>query len=522
MERILSLEERGALAAESPLEESEGLGLASEVPSDRSLVHSVAWVAAGDWLGQLLSWASFVVVVRLIPPADFGIATIAGLLFPYMALITAFGIPRAVVVIRDLTEDQLAQLNAISFVISVFWLAVALAIARPFASFFSTPRVAPVMMVAATTIVLVGIQGVPAAVLAKEFRFRLLTVLGVISGSIGSVTVLILAVCGFGYWSLVLGNVVAAVCRTAMILRARPCRLAWPRLEEIRKPLRFGSRIMVSMIASNSYSNLDNFVAGKTLGHIALGLYGTAWEFANMPVEKIATLITTVLPSYLSLVQTEPALLRRYLRTLTETVSLATFPATVGLGLVAHELVPLAFGPRWSGMIGALQVLAFYAGFRSIAALLPRFLVAVGEVTFAMWNDVAGFILLPVAFYLGSRYGITGIAWGWIFGFPLIALPLFAKTLSVLDFKVGDYLRVLRPALEGTSGMMLAVEVSRLVFPAQWPLILRLILEVATGVLSYVGLLRWRHRDRLEAMRKIATDLWMRVFRGSTASVLAS
>jgi O-antigen/teichoic acid export membrane protein len=488
-------------AAPPPTADSFGL------VRDRSLAHSVVWNAAGDWLSQLLSWAAFLIVVRVVPPADFGIAAMAVLLLPYMNLVIAFGIPRAVVTLRDLSEHQLAQLNSVSLAISLGFLLVALAIARPFAAFFHSPRLAPVLMVVSTSLLLVGIQGVPAAIMAKQLRFRLLTMLGAGSAVVAATATLVLALSHFGYWALVLGNLAGAVCRTILILRFQPCRLAWPHRNDVREPLHFGARIMISMIASNSYSNLDNFVAGRTLGDTALGLYGAAWEFANLPVEKITTLVTTVLPSYLSTVQDQPAMLRRYLRSMTETIALATFPASVGLGLVAPDLVPLVFGERWRGMVGPLQVLSFYAGFRSVFALLPKFLVAVGEVNYAVWNDVAALILLPTAFYVGSRHGITGIAWGWIVAYPLVALPLCRKTLRVLDLSVREYVGVLWPALEATIAMVFTVILVRLALPPSLHIAGRLILEVAIGAVTYVGTIAVRHNDRLRAVMEMARRL---------------
>src|SRR5262249_41158572 len=46
---------------------------------DRSLATSLAWRATADWSSQILSWASLVIVARLLSPADFGIGSMAGL-----------------------------------------------------------------------------------------------------------------------------------------------------------------------------------------------------------------------------------------------------------------------------------------------------------------------------------------------------------------------------------------------------------------------------------------------------------
>lgn len=514
---------RRTVAPESPTETQGAVLQPKLIPleptRDQSLAHSVAWNAIGDWGSQLLSWAAFLVVVRLVPPADFGIAAMAVLLLPYMNLVTAFGIPRAVVTMRDMTEDQLAQLNSVSLVISFACFALAVAVARPFAAFFHIPKLAPVVMIVSSSLVLVGVQGVPAAILAKQLRFRLLTLLGAASSVVSSAVTLILALTGFGYWALIFGNLAGALCRSLLILRAQPCRLALPRLDSIREPLRFGARVMVSMIASSSYSNLDNFVAGRTLGDAALGLYGAAWGLANLPVEKITTLVTTVLPSYLSTVQDQPAVLRSYLQKMTETIALATFPASIGLGLVAHDLVPIVFGNRWKGMAGPLAVLSFYAGFRSITALLPKFLVAVGDVSFVMWNDLAALILLPCAFYVGSRHGITGIAWGWVVAFPLVALVLYRRTFRILGLTFREYFSVLWPALEGTTAMVVLILLSRPRLTAGWPGGRRVVFEILLGACAYVATMALRHRDRMRMLMQLGTRLLRRNGTAETADL---
>jgi O-antigen/teichoic acid export membrane protein len=179
---------------------------------------------------------------------------------------------------------------------------------------------------------------------------------------------------------------------------------------------------------------------------------------------------------------------------------LLTFPATVGLALVASELVPLFFGAKWVGMIPPLQVLSFYAAVRSIVALLPKVLTAVGEVRYVMWNDLAALVVLPVAFYIGSYRGTAGIAWGWVIAYPVIVLPLYRKTLHTIAMRGSDYLRALQPALEATLVMIMAVElVKRYATAGRSPLV-QFVLELLIGALAYTSTLRIRHAERLSAM----------------------
>ena len=161
-----------------------------------------------------------------------------------------------------------------------------------------------------------------------------------------------------------------------------------------------------------------------------------------------------------------------------------------------------------------MQVLAFYAGFRSVTCLLPKFLVAVGDVTFTMWNDLAGLVLLPIAFYLGSRHGIAGIAWGWVAAFPFIAVPLYRRTFRLLNLRVSEYMTMVRPALEGTLVMVLAVLFVKRTLGATLHAVPLLICEVAVGATIYMGVLALRHQERLQTL----LDLGKRVLSRGTAS----
>lgn len=481
-----------------------------ENPSDRSLARSVAWNAASDWGTQFFTWLAFLVVMRLLTPADFGIAALAGILMPYLGQLTGLGLPRAVVVLRDLTEDQLAQMNTLSILSGSALFVLGIVIAKPFAAFFRIPALAPVFIVACSGLITSALCGVPAATLAKQMRFRFLSLLGAATALMAAVATLGMAFLGFRYWALLLGNMLAGLVRAAVILRVRPCRLAWPRLNSIRKPLTFGWQISISVLAMNSYQRLDNFVAGRALGAAALGFYGNAWELANVPIEKVASLVTTVLPSYLSAIQDQPAAIRRYLNGLTEMIALATFPATVGLGLVAQEFVPLVFGKKWDGMIGPLQVLSFYAAFRSIVALLPKILTAVGNVRYVMWNDLAALLILPVGFYIGSHRGTVGIAWAWVVIYPFIIFPLYRKTFQAIEMKTGVYFRALRPAINGTIAMVVVVVGVRHILAPTQALFFRLAVEVAAGAVAYIGAVWLLHKDRILTLFRTAKDAWLR------------
>jgi teichuronic acid exporter len=474
---------------------------------DRSLAHSIAWRAAANWAGQILSWASFLLVVRLLSPADFGIAAMSLVFVPYLRYLGEVGIPTTVITFRDMTDDQLSQLNTVGMVLSWSCFGIAVALAYPLAVFFHTPKLVPVTIVACLVLIPQGLRAVSDGLLKRDMRFGLLSWIELIRSVAAAGSTLILAYFGYGYWALILGNLIATIVRTTLVIAARPHGFARPRLESIGKELRFGWHVLVSFLALSSYERLDNVTAGRVLGQSALGFYAMAWNLANSPLEKVTSLITTTIPTYFGAVQNDAAAMRRYLRTLTETLALVTFPATIGLALVARELIPFAIGNRWQGAIVPLEVLSVYAAFRSIVALLPKVLNAVGDARFVMWNDLRALFILPIAFYIGSHWGIGGIAFGWVLAYPLVAVPLYWKTFTTIGMTAREYVRGLRAALDATVVMSAAVLLLKWKAPLGHSSLLRLVVEIAAGAAAYIASLFLLHRARVMTLIQMVKSL---------------
>lgn len=469
-----------------------------------SLATSLAWRALANWSSQLVSWGALLVIVRLLTPADFGLVGMSVVLYWYLKFLGGFGITPTVIRHRDFSDETLAQLNTMGVVFGTGSFLLACLFAWPAALFFKTPQMAPVAIVTCIALIPLGLRGVPEGLMNTDMSFNSLSLLDALRDIVSAVVTILLAWLGFHYWALVLGNLLSEIARCAVILSLRPIRFAWPRMALVREPLAFGGRLLISGFAWSTYNTLDNVTAGRVLGQSALGLYGMAWTLANTPLEKVVSLVTTLIPAYLSRVQTDLAALRNYVRSITEAIALGTFPLTIGMALVARQAIPLVMGPKWDGMVAPLQVLCVYGSVRSIVALLPKVLTAVGKARYVMRVEVMGLFLMPLAFWIGSHWGISGIAYGWVFAYPVIAIAEYWKTLNTIEMEVRDYLRALRPALDGCAAMVVAVVVLKWSVPSTHSPWLLLVLEIGCGAAVYTATVLLLHRGRAMHFLSIA------------------
>ena len=473
---------------------------------DRSMVRAVAWNAAAKWVTQALSWASTIIVARLLTPSDYGLVGMAGVYLSLAALIGQAGIGDAILALRDLTRRQIAELNTVALLIGAALVGVSYGVAGPLATFFSSPQLRLVVIVAGSTYIINSLQVVPSALLQKELRFKLLSILESVRTLIQVLVTIGLALLGFGYWSLVYGTVVGSVATTLLMLFARPHPFAWPTFRALGRELRFSGHLMISGAAWYLYTEADFLVAGRVLGAAPLGDYTVAWNISSAPIEKIGNLITRVTPAFFAAVKHDLPELRRYVLRLTEILSYVTVPASIGIALLADLIVPVVLGPKWMGVIGPLRLLGIFVAYRSLNTIITKVLTVVGDTSFVMWTTFAAAVIMPVSFFVGSRWGTNGIAAAWVVMYPVITIPVYWRMFRRIGMTAGEYFSSVLPAVHASLLMAAVVLFSRWTSSAlSSPL--RLVLLVIVGVLTYGAALLLFYRQRVtrivEAVREL-------------------
>jgi PST family polysaccharide transporter len=470
------------------------------------MVRAIAWNAAAKWITQILSWAATIVVARLLTPSDYGLVGMAGIYLGLAGLIGQAGIGDAILALRDLTRRQIAELNTVALLAGVALVGVSYAMASPLAIFFSAPHLRLVVIISASTYIINALQVVPSALLQKELRFKLLSILESVRTLVQVLVTIGLALLGFSYWSLVWGTVVGTAATTALMLFARPYSFAWPTFRGLRRELRFSGHLMASSIGWYIYSNADFLVAGRLLGASLLGDYTVAWTISSAPIEKVGNLITRVTPAFFAAVQHDMVELRRYVLRLTEVLSYVTVPASIGIALLADLIVPVVLGPKWIGVIGPLRLLGIFVAYRSLNTIPGRVLTAIGDTGFVMWTTLAAAVIMPASFFVGSRWGTNGIAAAWVVMYPVITIPVYWRMFRRIGMTASEYISSVLPAVNASLLMTVAVLFSRWTTSALSSPV-RLSILVVVGVLTYGATLLAFYRQRVKRLLRAVREL---------------
>lgn len=470
---------------------------------NKSISTGLVWTGGVRVFAQVVSWAMTIVVMRLLSPADYGVFGLAMLFIQIGSMAAEFGLGSTLVYLRELDRRHIEQLHGFSILLGVVAIFVSFIIARPFGAFFHVPALGSVIVVLATTFLIDSFRTVPAALLARDMRFKELAWLDLLRAVLVPSATMVLAAAGFGYWALVIGNVASAVVSTTTVLVWQPQRPSWPHPRELKPALSFGADVIVARLAWWGYSNADFAIAGRILGAEPLGIYNCAWTVACAPMEKIVSIFARVMPPLFSQVQRDRFLAKRYLLAITETIAVFTIPACLGLALVARDFVAVVLGDKWASATTPLRLLCVYAAVQSVATLLPHILNAAGKTRLAMSFNLLMLCALPWAFVVaGMRWSVVGIAGVWAFIYPVLLTPVWWFTLRAVHATPREYFRSLWPALSASALMGVAV-VAVPFLTGGWPAPLRLTGTVIVGGAVYGATVLVLHGDRVRSWRSL-------------------
>lgn len=461
------------------------------MPHAKEFNHALRWLAFGRLAAQVVSWAVTILVIRLLTPADYGLAAMASTVISLISLIAEFGFGTAIIQAREISREQSASVFGAAIIFGALS-SLAVAILAPLAAaFYGESRLEAITQVAAATFFVSALATLPDAQLRRKLRFKALSFADFLSTLIGSLTTYAMALNGQGVWALIGGPLIASAARVAILYAILSDRV-WPsfRLRKALQFIHFGGQVTVARIAGYAVTQSDFLIAGRLLGKDGLGHYSVALDLALIPLSKIMNIVNqAALPALAKMSRDGGIDQKATLLTALRLVGYAIFPGLWGIAVIAPWLVPALLGEKWTDAILPLQLICAVLPLRMVSALVSTATVSFGRADIELRDKLTTTLIFPVAFFVGAHFGVIGLAAAWCFALPItLAINLF-RTKRIFGFAHSDIAAALaRPAM--FSGLM-AIVVSGtghllLAQYSHWVLVALLILE---GALVYAAVL---------------------------------
>jgi len=451
----------------------------------KAVFQGIAWRSSVDIGQQVLLIAFTAVLARILTKADFGLVAMALLFIRLAQTLTQIGFGTAIIQSQEVSERQISAVFVIQVAINLLASVLAFLGAPLAARFFHQDALVPIIRVLGWSL-FINSLAFPQIILRKRLRFAGYSFVELATNLAGQVLGVIMALQGFGVWSL--------VWRT-MSTQAIFCIAVWPlarwfpvrpSFKGMRKIFRFGMNMLGSSLSYYFSQNLAAIITGKFLGVEILGAFNIAYNLAIVPAQKVQGVLTTVLHPAFSKIQSDIRDFREKLYASLFGLGILFVPFMMGLSAVGINFVPLVYGEKWKEAGFYLTFLSFIGLSKGFEHLLRSAILAKGDASFIFKITLAETLIgLPLLFLGSYIYKAIGV----IIAYMIASFFAFALTLNSAQGIVQDrsiFWRAVHQSFLAASVMFLVV------FGFAWlsPFnrILTLGIQIALGVIVYFAM----------------------------------
>ncbi len=389
---------------------------------------------------------STAVLARLLMPEQFGLIGMVTAFTGFAQVFKDLGLSDATIQQKDITHEKISTLFWINACVGFITMVVVACVSPAIAWFYGDTRLTGISVALSVCFLFGGISAQHHALLKRQMRFDLVTLINITSIFFGSVTGIILAFMGFDYWSLVWKEISTAFfSAVGTWVLCRWCPGLPHRDSGIRSMLRFGSEITGFNIANYFSKSIDRILVGRFNGAGSLGIYERALQLMILPINQVRIPLGNVAFSALSIIQKDPERYRDYYKKLNELLSFCYMPLVLYMGIFSENIIVLVLGMNWIDVVPIFRILAIAAFILPLYSIADVVLVSCGHtrkyLLWGMFNSVSWII----AFIIGVRWGAIGLAtafvaivyillvpslWFRFQGTP-VSVPLFFKSICL-------------------------------------------------------------------------------------------
>ncbi|MFT3966538.1 MAG: lipopolysaccharide biosynthesis protein [Sphingobium sp.] len=433
----------------------------------RRAASALFWSSLQYWGGRIVGLLIFVLLARLLNPADFGLAASAFLVMTLLNMIAEFGCSDALVQRKELRDEDINLPFFLSMAASVTMATLTFIFAPQIVELMRAPGLTPYLRAAAMICPFMTFLAFQEFLYRRAIMFRQLatrTIAGTVSGGVVGIA---MALTGWGTWSLIAQYACQTLVGVVWLWRKplwKPSLTFHPRSAlEIAS---FGSKILgVFVIDFTTQKSVDLIILRK-FGIAALGLFTVSTRLYMLLLQMLQTSINNVGLTMLSTISHDMDRMRRlYIRTTSVCATLGT-PVFVGLAVLAPEVNQIMFGSKWLGAEKVMMPLLLIGGVHCTQFVNTPYLTVTGNPrTLLHLSIFRSFLVLPPLYLIPSP-SVSSTA-------SLYALCLLAVTpfdflaaFRALSIRIADIARPIGMPITASIAAFLGTHYARSALPA--------------------------------------------------------
>ena len=380
------------------------------------------WGGLSNGAQQLLNLVFGIFLARLLTTEDYGMV---GMLTIFSLIAGSLQEGGFISALNRKKEASHKDYNAVFWTCSLFSLCIYMLLffcAPLIARFYEEPRLVPLARYIFLGFFITSLGIAPRALLFRNMLVRQQSIVAFVSLLISGLVGITMAGCGFAYWGIATQTLVYVSLFTSMTFYYAKWHPTLPvDFSPIREMFSFSSKLIVTNIVIIVNTNIFSVILGYMYKPNVVGNYTQANKWNYMGWSLISNMLNGIAQPVFSKTDEDRERQKKIFRKLLRFTAFVSFPAMLGLALVAREFIVILLGEKWLESTIILQWLCVMGAFYPLSYLFSHLMIGRGHSSTYMWCNIALCIVQLSMVLLTAPYGMermiqvyVAITVGWL------------------------------------------------------------------------------------------------------------
>ena len=384
----------------------------------------------------VLEISVFAIMSRLLSQEDFGYYAVILAVVGVFHCFTEAGLGSAVIQKQNASKEYISTALGLSAILGVLFTVLLLAFAKPLSMLvgYGGELTAPLRCMS-VTLLLCSVNSVAQAMYMRALDFLKFGLCRMFAYVISSTIGIVLAYLGYGVYAIVASAVSNAILTTIILFVVRGelpsiqiCR------NHVKEIVSYGGWLTSSIIVRKITTELDKFILARYFTPALIGAYNRPSGFISSITTHIISIYDIVLFPILSSFKDDKTKVQKSFLKAVSLISWFSTILSVVFILGAQIIIDIFFGAEWNWLITIFRVLSISVVFLSCTSVGDCFFRSLGLVKYYFYMRSATCIMTIISVFVGSQYGILGVAVGLLISRlfdSIIKLVFLASKMSV-------------------------------------------------------------------------------------------
>jgi len=385
-----------------------------------------------------------IVLARLLTPDQFGLVAMVSSIYIFFMMFRNLGLNEAIIQTPDITHERISTLFWINLAFSLGLTLIVMILAPIIAWFYDEPKLKSITFALSFVFVLGGLSTQHLALLKRKMGFLSISAIEIIASIVSVAVAIVLAWKGWGYWALVIKQLVLALATVigAWILCGwRPGLPAYR--TGVRPMVRFGMSNLGTYTVNYFWQNFDKILIGWRNGAQSLGYYDKAYHLFMAPAQQLTWPLGNVAVATLSRLNNDPERYRRYYLYAVSMLAFVGMPLSAILTIMSDDIILLLLGPQWNKTAEIFFIFGLGIGPILIYGTQGWLHLSLGRPDRWLLWSIINSVVSVISFVIGLQFGPLGVAAAYIISLYAMIGPCLWYAGRPINLKLSSIVSVI-------------------------------------------------------------------------------